>query len=227
MTPLTGDARRWALLAPSAIGIPAIVATWVFMRLAAIQQPGYDSLRDTISSLASEGATLAWLGMLTISVAGAATILASIPLRRVSQPAALALGVAGMALFVVAFTRIACPEGAAGCEMRTTTAHMTAEAHIIALVVFEIALTGAVASTALCLWRAGARTAAVIGIVAIVLSIGFFAVVPLDVGTRQRLWLLVNSVLIGVAHVVRLPTDPAVRRSTVAPRLNASESGRA
>jgi hypothetical protein len=128
-----------------------------------------------------------------------------------------------MALFVVAFTRIACPDGAANCTMGLATAPGTATAHLAGLMVFEVAFAGAVASTALCLWRAGARLPAVVAIVGIVLSIGLFALVPIDIGARQRLWLLVNSILIGGAHVVRHPTGQ--RASAPAPSRRLSTDG--
>lgn len=210
MTALTSTVARWARPAPTVIGIPAIVATLILFRLAARQQPGYDPLHDTLSSLASEGAAWPGIAVVAMASAGLGTILASFPLRRVSQPAALALGVGGVSLFLVAFTRIACPHGAAGCAMGPETAYATATAHTTGLILFEIALTGAVASTGLCLWRAGARMLAVVAFLGIALSIAFFAVVPIDVGARQRVWLLVNTMLIAGAHVVRLPEPVAV-----------------
>lgn len=211
MTELPRGTIRWARPSPSVIGIPAILATWVLFRLASMDQPGYEPMRDTISSLASHGAIHAWIGALGMASAGLATILGSLPLRRISQPAALALGVAGVALFAVTFTRIACPNGAAGCAMGTDTDAATAAAHLAGIALFEVGLVTAIASAALCLWRAKVRWPAVVALIGIILSIAFFALVPVEVGMRQRAWLLVNTVLIAATYVSWIPA-PAEER---------------
>jgi len=181
---------------PTTIGLTAIVATWVLFGIARMEQPGYEPMRDTLSSLASHGASFAWIGMAGISMAGIATVIASFPLRRLSQPAALAMGVAGFALLVVAFTRIACPDGAAGCSMGAATDPTTSTAHLAAIMVFEVTFVSAIGSAAICLWRSGARLASVGAIVGMVLSILFVALAPMEIGMKQRLWLLVNSLLL-------------------------------
>jgi hypothetical protein len=190
-------------VSPTIIGLVAIVSTWVLFGIARMEQPGYEPMRDTISSLASHGASFGWIGVLGISIAAAATVIASIVLRRLSQPAALAIGVAGFALLLVAFTRIACPDGAAGCAMGPATAYSTATAHTVGLIVFEVTFVGAIGSAAICLWRAGARVASVCAIVGMLLSILFFAVAPLEIGMKQRLWLLVNSLLVSGCLLLR------------------------
>lgn len=190
----------------SLIGCAAIVAVWVLFRMAAIEQPGYEPMRDTISSLASEGASHAWIGMLGIATAGGATVIASFPLRRISQPAALAMGVAGFALVLVALTRIACPDGAASCSMGPATDYSTATAHTIGQIVFEVLFVGAIGSAAICLWRAGARVTSTAAVVGMVLSILLFTVFPIEIGMQQRLWLFVNSIL--MVGCLLLPFHP-------------------
>jgi hypothetical protein len=196
MPALRRSATRLGDVSPVVIGLAAIVATWVVLGIARTAQPGYVAMRDTISSLASHGASFPWIGMAGIAIAGIATVMASFPLRRLSQPAALAMGVAGFALLVVAFTRIACPDGAAGCSMGGATDPATSTAHLAAIMVFEVTFVTAIGSAAICLWRSGARIASLGAIVGMVLSIVFVALAPMEVGMKQRLWLLVNSLLL-------------------------------
>jgi len=183
-------------VSPKVFLLLGLAAFWALLRVAVLQQPGYELSRDTISSLASQGAVNAWIGVLAFATGGLGTIGLSFLLRRISQPAGLALGLAGVALLIVGVTRINCLDGAAGCLMRDATDAWTGRIHLAGTVLYEVAFLGSVASAALCIWRAGSRAAPLLAMLGLLSSILFFAVLPVEIGLGQRAWLLVHTVLI-------------------------------
>ncbi len=190
------SSRRFSLI------VASLAVTWGFVLLAAAQQPGYDHLRDSISSLAARGAHLPWIGAMAIAAGGSATVAASLVLRRVSQPAALALGVAGVALLVVALAPIGCPDGAAGCQMYPGGRDWIGKIHLAGVGFYEVGSVTAAASAALALLRSGARRAALAGMLGAGVSLLLFAAAPMDLGLMQRAWLLVHSLLLaGVPYL--------------------------
>lgn len=186
---LRSPRRFWPVLATLAV-------TWGLVFVAAAQQAGYDHLRDSISALASRNAQLPWIGALAIAAGGIANIAASFMLRRVSQPAALALGLAGIALVVVALAPIRCDGGAAGCEMYPGGRDWISKTHLVGVGFYEFASVTAAVSAALALLRQGARPVAAVGLVGAVLSLLLFTAAPVELGLMQRAWLLVHSGLL-------------------------------
>lgn len=205
--------RRARSVSLSQVTIVIVVAGLLMFRIATRLQPGYDPAQDSLSSLASNGAAGPWIGMLAIATSGLVALIAMISLRRLTPPGALALGVAGVALFLVAGTRIDCPGGAAGCLMGPTTSYLTATSHTMGLILFEVMFIGAIASAAICLWRGGWRRMAMVAIIGIILSLFFFAVAPTGIGLRQRAWLLVNTVLMAGCVVIPARFDRRESRS--------------
>lgn len=104
------------------------------MLAAAAVNPSYSHRRDYVSTLAAHGAEHAWLGIVAVVAAAAAMIPASVLVRPLSRVAAAVIALAGVGFLVVAFTRLDCPNGAAGCGLggrfeisgSTEIAHWTA-----------------------------------------------------------------------------------------------------
>jgi hypothetical protein len=158
-----------------------------------------------VSSLAAHGASHAWLGFSAIGLGGVGVIGLSLHTRRLSEPAALTLGLAGVALLIVAVTRINCPVGAAHCAMSDATPTLTSIWHKLSTALYEFFFMAAMACVSMCSWRAGMRTHAALMIIGIVASILLFAVLPIDFGLRQRANLLVHTLLIAGLLVAASP----------------------
>ena len=107
------ERRAWV-----AAGVLAGVAGfWTAIVVAAALEPGYTNRRDYVSTLAAHGAAHAGVAILAIVGAAGAMVAASLIVRRVSRAAALVIAVAGVGFVVAAFTRLDCPNGAAGCGL--------------------------------------------------------------------------------------------------------------
>lgn len=184
------SSRRFVLI------VGSLFVTWGLVLLAASQQPGYDHVRDSISALASRSANLPWIGAMAIAAGSIATLAASFVLRRVSQPAALSLALAGVALLVVALTPIRCEGGPAGCEMYPGGSNWISKTHLAAVGFYEFASVTAAMSTALALLRAGGRRTAAVCVVGALLSLLLFVAAPIELGLMQRAWLLLHSALL-------------------------------
>jgi hypothetical protein len=206
--------RRSSLRAASIIG--SLAATWGVLFLAASQQPGYNHLRDGISALASRSAHLPWIGAIAIAMGGIATLAASFVLRRISQPAALSLALAGVALLVVAGTPISCAGGPAGCEMYPGGSNWISKTHLAAVGFYEFASVSAAMSAALALLRGGARRVAGVCAAGALISLLLFSAAPVELGLMQRAWLLLHSLLLAGVPYLSLPA-PGGRGHGVVP----------
>jgi len=89
---------------------------WCLTLLVGATNPGYSQTRDYVSTLAAHGADYGWLGVLAIC-ATALALVATAALWALSRVAALLTGAAGVGFAVVAFTRLSCPDGPAGCGL--------------------------------------------------------------------------------------------------------------
>ena len=90
---------------------------WCLVLLVGAANPGYSQTRDYVSTLAARGAEYGWLGVLAICAAAMAMLGTGLLLRPLSGVAALFAGMAAVGFFVVAFTRLDCPDGPAGCGL--------------------------------------------------------------------------------------------------------------
>src|SRR6476619_2218760 len=90
---------------------------WCLVLLVGAANPGYSQTRDYVSTLAARGADYGWLGVLAICAAALAIIATGALLRSLSRLAAVLTGIAGVGFLVVAFTRLSCPDGPAGCGL--------------------------------------------------------------------------------------------------------------
>lgn len=202
---LTRPSIRAEYRSPRLAILAGIALFWMLLGAAGLVQPNYDAARDSVSSLAAHGASHAWLGFSAIAVGGLGLIGLSLLTRRISEPAALTLGLAGVALLIVAVTRINCPVGAAHCAMSDATPALTGLWHKLSTALYEFFFMAAMACVAMCCWRARVRTHAALMILGIVASILLFAVLPIEFGLRQRANLLVHTLLIAGLLVAALP----------------------
>lgn len=124
---------------------------WSAMLVAAAVNPAYAHRRDYVSTLAAHGAEHAWLGVVAIAAAAGAMLAAGVLVRPLSRAAAIAIALAGVGFLVVAFTRLDCPNGAAGCGLggrfaisgSTEITHWTATTVSTVLLITGIVVTGA------------------------------------------------------------------------------------
>jgi len=123
---------------------------WGAILVAAAVNPAYSHRRDYVSTLASHGAEHGWVGVMAIAAAAVSVLAAGVLLRPLSRAAASAIILAGVGFLVVSFTRLDCPNGAAGCGLggrfaisgSTEITHWTATTVSTTLVVTSIAVTG-------------------------------------------------------------------------------------
>jgi hypothetical membrane protein len=89
----------WAL-ASAVTAVVALVGGWLIA--AALQPPGYDPVRETISALARHGARDRWVMTLGLAVLGAAHVVTAVGLRALRPTSRAVLATGGVATFVVA-----------------------------------------------------------------------------------------------------------------------------
>jgi hypothetical protein len=183
--------------------LAGIGAFWGWMLVAASVNPGYSHGRDYVSTLASRGAAHGWLGVLAIVAAACSMFPAAILVRPVSRVAAVAIGVAGGAFLVVAFTRLECANGAAGCGLggRFAISGGTEVTHWTATTIGTVLLIGGVALTGVAFLRTGRTVSGVLSLAAAALTAGAFLVTGgSSPGGVQRLGIAVaTGWLVGVA----------------------------
>jgi hypothetical membrane protein len=142
------ERRTAAIVALLALG--GLALFWSATLVAAAANPAYSHRRDYVSTLAAHGAEYGWLGVTAIAAAGAAMLAAGVLIQPLSRVAASAIVLAGVGFIVVSFTRLDCPNGAAGCGLggrfaisgSTEVTHWTAATLSTILFLVGIALTG-------------------------------------------------------------------------------------
>lgn len=136
--------------AAAVLVLAGLALFWSAFLVAAAVNPAYSHRRDYVSTIAAHGAEHGWLGVLAIAAAGAAMIPAGVLVRPFSRTAAAAIALAGVGFIVASFTRLDCPNGAAGCGLGGRFAisgskevtHWTATTAASTLLIAGIALTG-------------------------------------------------------------------------------------
>jgi hypothetical protein len=164
--------------------------------VAAGLEPGYAHRRDYVSTLASRGAEHGWLGVAAIAAAGVAIGLSALLVRRFSRLAAVAFALAGAGFLVVAFTRLECANGAAGCGLggRFAISGSTEVTHWTATTVSTVLVIAAIALTGVALLRAGRLVAGVVTLAAAAVTAGSFLVMGgQSPGVAQRVGIVVAT----------------------------------
>lgn len=174
------------------VSVACVLLFWICALLAGALTTGYSLRDDYISSLAGRGSAVAVLGIIALTLLGAAHLAAAAAVR---GPVGIALGVAGLAGLTVAAFRTNCPAGAAGCGWKGNDppadgAQLT---HGYAVVVYEIAIVAAmlIVATQLSKTRPPIAVASVaIAVISVLLALQIGG--P-DTGWWQRGWLLLNT----------------------------------
>jgi hypothetical protein len=198
-----GRAAGWIALAVLA----GVVGFWGAILVAAALEPGYANRRDYVSTLAAHGAAHAGLAIAGIVAVASALIAASVLVRGVSRLAAIALAVAGAGFLVAAFTRLECPNGAAGCGLggRFELAGSTEIGHWTATTVSSILVIAGMVLTGVASIRLGRRVAGVATLATAVVTGGAFLATGGDQpGTMQRVGIAAATAWLAAVAVLTL-----------------------
>ncbi|MFL6178738.1 MAG: DUF998 domain-containing protein [Actinomycetes bacterium] len=167
---------------------------------------GYAQTRDYVSALSGRGSTAAFVGMVGLLGFSAAHAAAGLVFRQRSRTAFVGLELAAVSGVVVAFARIQCPQGAAGCSRGDGIPPDALDrVHGFGVVAYELCFIVGVVAAGWWLMRASkavrVRAWAVALFALVVTSAALLAAMPDDSpGMVQRMWLSVNSLaIIGVA----------------------------
>ncbi|HEV2088472.1 MAG TPA: DUF998 domain-containing protein [Cryptosporangiaceae bacterium] len=219
----TGRGRLWW---PSAAGLMVFVGG---ATVAGAVNPGYSHRRDFLSALAGLGAESRWIGVLALTGLAVfhlgAALWTTARARAAFRGVAVFLFVAGLAGLVVAASPITCARGAARCAgPEGGPAGWTDTVHSVGVVVYEVALVGAMLTLAWVLWRGARRWALALGSVAFAVASGwtFVAIGPPDHGAWQRVWLAVNITWVLLVLVTNV--RPVSRRRDTRPTLGEESS---
>jgi hypothetical protein len=187
-----------------------VACFWIAIIVVAALEPGYTHRRDYVSTLAARGAEHGDLAVFAIVAAGAAMLLASLLVQRVSRLAAIAVALAGVAFVVAAFTRLSCPNGAAGCGLggRFEVSGSTEIGHWTATTVGSIALIAGMVLTGVTLLRASRTVPGVATLATAAVTAGAFLATGGDnPGLTQRIGIVVGTgwlAAVAVATLARL-----------------------
>lgn len=189
------------------LALAGVACFWIAILVAAALEPGYTHRRDYVSTLAARGAEHGDLAVFAIVAAGAAMLLAALLVQRISRLAAVAIGLAGVAFVVAAFTRLKCPNGAAGCGLggRFEVSGSTEIGHWTATTVGSIALIAGMVLTGVALLRAGRRITGAATLVAAAVTAGAFLATGGDnPGLMQRLGIVAGTGWLAAVAVATL-----------------------
>lgn len=190
---------------------------WGVVLLAAAVNPGYSHGRDYISTLAAHGAAHGWLGVLAIVAASGAMLAAAVLVRPLSRLAGISIALAGVGFIVVAFSRLDCPSGAAGCGLggRFAISGATEVTHWTATTVSTVLLIAGIAFTGLALVRHGRTLAGVASWAAAAgTTAAFLAMGGRSPGDVQRLGVLLATGWLAVVAIATLAHQARVGSPT-------------
>jgi hypothetical protein len=176
--------------------LAGVAVFWAAILVAGALEPGYALRRDYVSTLAAHGAAHAGLAMLGILAAAGAIAAASLLVSPVSRAAGVAVGLAGAGFVVVAFTRLDCANGAAGCGLggRFEVSGSAEIGHWTATTVSSVLLIAGIALTGVALVRQGRRVAGIASLAAAAVIAGAFLATGGDMpGQMERIGIVVAT----------------------------------
>jgi hypothetical protein len=204
--------------------VAGVAGFWAAILVAAALEPGYTHRRDYVSTLAAHGAEHAGLAMLAIVLAAGAMIGVALVVGSLSRGAAAAIGLAGVGFVIAAFTRLDCPNGAAGCGLGgrfevsggAEIGHWTATTGSTVLLVVGMVLTG------VALLRGGRTVAALVTFAAAaVTTTAFLATGGDEPGATQRIGIVVATGWLAALAIATLragrPEPTSTRSSLTSP----------
>jgi hypothetical protein len=180
----------------AALVLLGLALFWGGVVVAAAVNPGYSHGRDYVSTLASRGAEAGWLGVLAIAAAALAMFPAALLVGSLSRAAGLAIAFAGVGFLAVAFIRLECSRGAAGCGLggRFAISGASEIGHWTAATVGTVLLIAGIALTGVALVRLERTVAGIASLVAGAATAGaFLAMGGRSPGDVQRLGIAVAT----------------------------------
>ena len=200
--------------------VAGIAVFWGAIIAAAALEPGYSHRRDYVSTLAARGAEAAGLAIVAILAAAGAMVCASLLLRPHSKAAALLVALAGVGFVVAAFTRLECPNGAAGCGLggRFEVSGSTEIGHWTATTVSSVLLIAGIALMGVALVRRGRRLAGIASLSAAAVTAGAFLATGGDSpGVIQRVGIVVATGWLAAFALVTIVRTSRARRLRARP----------
>ena len=187
---------------------------WGLVLVAGALNPGYSQTRDYVSTLAARGADPGWLGVLAICGVAVAILATALLLQGLSRVAAVLTGIAGVGILVVAFTRLSCPNGPAGCGLggRFDVSGAREITHSAATTLSAVLLVVAMAWSGIELRRRGRARAGLASLgAATATAVAFLATGGSSPGWIERIGILVaTSWMAGVALAARVARPGSV-----------------
>jgi hypothetical membrane protein len=193
------------------VALASLAVFWFLVVLLGAINPGYSQTRDYVSTLAARGADYGWLGVLAICAAGVAIIATATLLRALSGFAAVLTGIAGIGFLVVAFTRLSCSDGPAGCGLggRFDVSGFREITHSAATTMSAVLLVAAMAWFGVQLRRNGSTRAGAASLAAAVATaLAFLATGGSSPGWIERVGILVATGWMAVVAVASLRSRP-------------------
>ena len=187
--------------AAAAAVLAGVACFWSAILVAAALEPRYSNRRDYVSTLAARGAEHAAVAIFAIVAVAVAMALASLLVRRLSRLAAVAIALAGVGFVAAAFTRLECPNGAAGCGLggRFEISGATEVSHWTATTVASVLLIAGIALTGIALIRRGRRVGGLATLsAAAVTAAAFLATGGSTPGLTQRIGIVVATAWLAV-----------------------------
>ncbi len=180
---------------------------WIGVVAVAAANPGYSHGRDYVSTLASRGAEHGWAGVLAIAAAACAMFPVGALVRPLSRAAALAIALAGAGFLVVAFARLQCSKGPAGCGLggRFAISGAAEVTHWTATTVGTVLLIAGIVLTGAALVRAGQTASGLASIAAAAVTAAAFLAMGGDSpGGVQRVGIVVATGWLAAVALVAL-----------------------
>lgn len=180
----------------AALVLLGLGAFWIGVLVVAAANSGYEHRRDYVSTLASHGAVHGRLGVLAIASAALAMLASSALVRQLSRAAAAAIALAGLGFLVVAFTRLQCSNGPAGCGLggRFAVSGSTEVTHWAATTIATVLLIVGIVLTGFALVRRRRWVEGVVSLLAAAVTAGAFLAMGGDSpGITQRVGIVVAT----------------------------------
>jgi len=201
-----------------ALAAAGVLLFWVGVFGAGALVDGYSAREDYISSLASRGSPVAYLGIAAFIASAGAHLATSWAVLEAWRSWLLAglLVLAALATLSVAGFRASCPQGPAGCSLEesASSADWQEVVHGVSVGLYELFVLAAMLTLAIGSRRKASRWSRRLGIASLVFAVAsvlLFAQTEGDhIGFWQRLWLANNLAwLLVVARAATL--EPEVR----------------
>jgi hypothetical membrane protein len=189
-----------------------LAAFWGLVLVAGATNPGYSQTRDYVSTLAARGADPGWLGVLAICSAAIAILATAVLLRALSRFAAVLTAIGGAGFLVVAFTRLQCANGAAGCGLggRFDLSGATEITHSAATTLSAVLLVVAMAWSGIDLVHRGHAHAGIASLAAsAATAVAFLATGGSSPGWIERVGILVATAWMASIAIAALVARPA------------------